>query len=126
MKLSEFQSTVKEEMCFSDFFLKIKNEVDAYGELISWDKKGIRIPIYLEEDVDEFILTANDVKKLGQAFLNKQIGIYELSYLADALTLSEMISYENENSKEAIYSFTDPEINGEITFESVQKTIDEL
>ena len=126
MKLSDFQSAVKGEISLLDFFLKIKNEVDAYKKLISSGKKGVIIPVYLEEDVDEFTLTSNDVKKIGYSFLKKEINIYELGYLADALTLSEIISYAQENSKEAVYSFTDPEINGEITYKSIQKIIDEL
>jgi hypothetical protein len=126
MNLSDFQSAVKGEMNLPDFFLKIKSEVDAYRSIISSGKKGIKVPIYLEEDVDDFTLSANHVKKLGHSFLNKEIDVYELSYLADALTLSETISYDNENSKDAVYSFTDPEINGEITYESVQKIIDQL
>lgn len=67
MNLSDFQSAAKGEISFSDFFLKIKSEVDAYRSIIS-GKKGTRVSIYLEEDVDDFTLTANHVKKLGHSF----------------------------------------------------------
>jgi len=126
MILSDFQSAVKGETRFSDFFLAIKNEVDAYRDLISSDKKGITIPIHVEEDVDSLTLTASHVKNFEYCFLNKEINVYELSYLADALTLCETVTYDNEASKEAVFSFTDSEINGEITYGSVQKTIREL
>ena len=126
MKLSEIQTAMEDGKSVLDFFLKIKTEVDTYRSLVSSGKRGSVIPICLEEDLDELLLTADNVKKIGYSFLNDEIDSYALSYLADALTLAENISYDNENSKEAICSFADPEINGEITYEKVRKAIETL
>lgn len=93
MKLSDLEISVRQ------FREEIKDEVANYKKLLS--KKGVSIPISLEEDID---LSCIDIKRLLSVIRTAEFDKYECSYMADALTLSESFSILGEDDAYMIES----------------------
>lgn len=110
MKSSTIKKLFEGLLSYKDFFSMIEHEVNEYSSLSQ--KIGSTIPIHLDEDLEKFSVGPKDIESLCFAFLNNEISSYELSYLADALTLSEKITFKNENLIEVLEQLTDPETNG--------------
>lgn len=93
MKLSELKISVRQ------FREELKTEVGNYKKLLR--KKGVSIPIILEEDID---LSSIDIKRLLSVLRTGEFDKYECSYIADALTLSESFSILDEDDAYMIES----------------------
>jgi hypothetical protein len=99
MLLSSLMKVSSSEISISQFKAEIKEEVANYKELLR--KKGVNIPILLEEDID---LSFIDIKQLLDIVNMGQLDKYEASYIADALTFSESYNCLNETDAYLIES----------------------
>lgn len=62
----------------------------------------------------------NELRILGEAFLNDELTVLETGYIADALLLLKRVLFENEDVRNRIGYLTDPEINGPINKDVVR------
>lgn len=110
MKLSDFKKTLNNEISFFEFRELINHETKEYHKRLK--TKGNSVPIYIDENINEFKFGRIELNVLLKAFIKKEINKIELAYLADVLTLSSNIYFENEVIQTSVESMTDPEING--------------
>jgi hypothetical protein len=61
------------------------------------------------------VVTRQGVATLCRYFVNGDLSVVELAYIADALQLAEDVSWEDDDVAEWVAEFTDPEINGPFT-----------
>jgi hypothetical protein len=92
--------------------LSISEEVNNYIKQLK--KGGASAPIYLEEDID-LTIEHKSLVRICQAYLSKKLTAFEVSYVVDALLMSERTIILNETTKEKLELLTDPEINGELS-----------
>lgn len=118
MKSSSIKLMLNGELPYKDFKLIISKEM---GEYLSGGKeRGKSRPVYLDEDVDLFI-GERDLKALCEAFLNGFLDESEINYTADAILLSNRVTFESESVSDRIGFLTDPEINGSLSKENIEK-----
>jgi hypothetical protein len=82
--------------------------------------KGGSAYIKFDGDNQKTFISSEHIKRLCLDYLNKNIDDFFLSYIADALLLSENTVYENEDIREKLELFTDFEINGNLSKEIVK------
>lgn len=123
MKLSEIAgllSDVADPRSFRD-----SNAADFAERRPLLEKRGSVVPVRVTEDVD-IALSGRDVAKLCGHFIAGNLDAVELAYIADALQLSDRVSWENEDTAEYVAEFTDPEVNGPFTIERAQAIVREV
>ena len=98
----------------------VKEEIEIYRSRLS--KKGSSISIILNEDID-LKVSFKDVQKLCKMFINNELSLIELSYISDALQLSERVIFDKEETKNLIEEMSDFEINGTFTINRAMKII---
>jgi len=76
--------------------------------------QGSTIPIRVDADA-EFAISLRDVDTLCSLFLSDQLTQAQLAYVADAIELSEGVSYDGSPIADLIAEMTDPKINGIFT-----------
>lgn len=117
MKLTDIKLVLNRTLPFNDFRLGLSEEMKEYR---SWaNVQGGTMPVYLIEDIN-LTIGENELKVLCEAFLNDELSEIEINYVADALLLSNKVSFENERVSDGIDSLTDPEINGHLTKDVVR------
>jgi hypothetical protein len=124
MKLSELNNLLALNISISDFTKNINSEISDYKRNIN--KKGTSSPVLLQEDMDRLLITKSHVKFLCNAYLNNKMDEWELSYLAEAMLLSEKIDFDDEKTSEALYTLTDSEYFKLINGKYIEKVIKEL
>lgn len=98
----------------------VKEEIETYRSKLS--KKGSSISIILNEDID-LKVSFQDVQKLCKMFVNNELSLIELSYISDALQLSERVIFDKEETKNLIEEMSDFDINGTFTINRAMKII---
>ena len=105
----------------------IKTYESLGDEILEYSKrskiKGARIPIILLEDINYVLIGVNELMVLCNAYLNDKISKYHLSYIVDALQLSQKVEFVNEHIEDAFSFLTDPEVNGDINKDRVTEII---
>ena len=112
MKLTILKDFFNQNISVEELKKSISNEVGDYKQLLS--KRGSSIPIVLNEDT-ELSISIKDIAAICQSFLDDQLNEYEIYYIADALHLSDKVSYEDDRVSELLEELTDPEVNGHLT-----------
>ena len=87
--------------------------------------KGTSLPIKIENTGKTFSISEEQVENLIDFYLNDEIDEVELEYLANILELCDDFEYD-ETVSETIFLLSSPEINGELTKESVLNIKQEL
>lgn len=87
------------------FYNHIKDELDNYKNGL--EKKGSSIPIRLDGDVDMFKISKSHLEKLNGDYSSNKVDCYFISYIADALLLSENSLFENDDLKDDFESLTE-------------------
>jgi hypothetical protein len=93
MLLSHIKELLDETISIAEFRKETEIEIAAYKEL--YTKKNTTIAVYLKEDI-YYLFTETHFGKLNVLFNTKKLDDHEVSYICDALTLSEMTMYEND------------------------------
>ena len=88
------------QMSVAELRRQINNEVQNYKTLLG--KTGVSVPVILEEDID---LSGFNIERLFEVLQNGNLDEYEISYIADALTLSESAAKLTEVDWYLIESF---------------------
>lgn len=83
--------------------------------------KGGSSYIRYDGDNQKTFISSEYIKRLCSDYLNKSIDDFFVSYIADALLLSENTIYENENIKEQLELLTDFEVNGNLSEVNVKQ-----
>ncbi|HLY68962.1 MAG TPA: hypothetical protein VKR53_04490 [Puia sp.] len=104
---------LNEQMDSSDFKAIVSEEVQSFKKNLQI--KGGSVPIIYDGDNIETKITYAYLKRLGEDFLHDQLDEYYISYIVDALSLSEHSQFESEELKEKFYALTDFEVNGHLT-----------
>jgi hypothetical protein len=89
------------------------------------DKRGSVMPVRVNEDAD-IEVSGREVARLCNHFIAGHLDAVELAYVADALQLSERVTFADEDTAEFISEFTDPEVNGPFTLERAKVLVREL
>jgi hypothetical protein len=93
MLLSHIKQLLDHTISIDSFREAIKPEIDAYKE--SYRQKEVTIPVHLKEDI-YYLFTNTAFETLQQLHLTGDLTEYEVSYICDALSLSEMTIYDND------------------------------
>lgn len=120
MKLSSIKSGLYGELPYKDFKMIVAKEIGEY--LSGRNERGRSRPVYLEEDVELYI-GESDFNTLCKAFLNDSLKEAELNYVADAILLSNRVTFTSEDVYDRIGFLTDLEINGSLTKEAVDNLL---
>ena len=122
MKLSEINDLLNSKLSLNSFKERNKDEFISFSSL--QNKTGSSIPIILEEDISSLEINNSDVLCLCDFYIRGHLNNDELSYIVDALLLSEKVKV-NDESLEILESMTDPSANGRFTTEEAQSIIDQ-
>src|SRR5688572_15340251 len=117
VKLSYIKSVFIGKSSLKEGKENISAEIKEY--ISSSREKGKTMSVYLAEDID-LSVGENELRILGEAFLNDELTALEISYIADALLLSNRVIFENEDVADRMGYLTDAEINGPINKEVVR------
>ena len=123
MKISTLRNVLTGKSSVTDLKDEIKTELERYIKLSR--KSGSSIPVRVQEDSD-YIFDSSALIGLCNFFIRQELDGYELSYIADAIHLSERITYKDKRIATYITEMTDPEINGPYTVNRAKKTIEEM
>ena len=93
------------KMEVSNWKLCLQEELDSYK--IGLKKLGSSIPIKYDGDTEKIFIGYKEIKKLCDDFRNGIIDEYFISYVADALLLSENSVFESEEVKDKFESFSE-------------------
>ena len=111
MKLSKLDYLLKNKISLEEFEQDIRNEVSEYEKKLK--KKGSSIMINVIEDAS-MVISRESILKLKDYYISKKMDGYEILYIADCLTLSDTISYENKELEELIEKLSNLETKGKI------------
>ncbi len=114
MKLSSIGALLKGQMSSAEFKFEIFEEIGRYSSALK--KPGGSVPINVEEDQD-IIVRSKDVSVLCVLYVSGMLSSIEISYLADALQLSERVDFSDDDVGSYIDEMTDSEVNGVFTKE---------
>ncbi|MFQ5963915.1 MAG: hypothetical protein ACE5KZ_06495 [Candidatus Scalinduaceae bacterium] len=123
MKLSKLKKYLRCNLAISEFKTSIKDEIKHYEKLAK--KKGSSIPIDVVED-DELSIDKEDISKICDDYINEDLSVSEISYISDAMQLSEKIYIENNYLLDFIFEMSDPEVNGLFTKERALEIIKKI
>ena len=88
-------------------------------------KRGSVMPVRVTEDADVEV-SGREVDKLCNHFIAGHLDAMELAYVADALQLSERVTFVDDDISDYISEFTDPEVNGPFTLERAKAIVREI
>ncbi|MHA4740646.1 hypothetical protein [Dyadobacter sp. MSC1_007] len=120
MRLSEIRSLIKDDKYYIQFNTSIQPEIESYGALLK--KKGVSVPILLIEDII-FQVGINQCRMLCILFLQSKIGQMGLSYIANALQLSENVTFLNEQTAQIIGEMAEDGVDGTFTLERANEIV---
>ncbi len=112
MKLSKIKAFLEKQIVINKFKKEIAFEIIDYKKSIS--KKGGSTSIYLEEDCDLYI-GVNEAVFILQEYKKNRLDKYYISYIVDALLLSERVTFESDEFLELFETLTDPDVNGNLS-----------
>ncbi|EKT3957112.1 hypothetical protein [Flavobacterium psychrophilum] len=120
MKISDIHSFLEKKNPLNEFLDKYKNEFENYNKLMN--KKGSSVPIYIEEDFN-FNFSKKYLLFISNLFLSELLTEAQINYIVDCILLSDNININNENVLELLETYTDSEVNGNLTFKYVQDVV---
>jgi len=123
MRLSEIAQLLEGMLSADEFLASNTASFREYRELS--EKRGAAIPIRVEEDAD-FLVTSEHIATACELRIRGDLRSEELAYLADALQLSDRVTFLNDDVAAYIAEFTDPEINGSFTLERATEIVNEV
>ncbi len=103
MRLSDLNKVLEGALSPEDFESLIKQELDEHIE--SSKKKGASAPIYLTADLS-LIINRFDAEKLEKFYSDGRISTPAIVYIADALSLSEAVKFENKEVEDKVQSLS--------------------
>lgn len=124
MSLSEIYQLLHKEITLNSFKKSIEKEISNYK--VSLQKKGGSNPIFLHEDLQDLIISEVDIRFLCEAFLQNKFDEWELNYIAEALLLSDKVTFENDKVEEALLTLTDSEYFKLIDTEFIESILEDL
>jgi hypothetical protein len=112
---------LNEKKSARSFSNEIANEISLFKKALSI--KGKSVNISLENDYSEFVVNYTHLEKIYQDFINDEIDVYFLSYISDAILLSNHSTFQDEVLMELFESLTDFEDRRMITKEYIKNKI---
>jgi hypothetical protein len=103
MLLSQIKLLLRSQLTVDSFKKAIESEVSNYKHLLS--ERGGSAPINLIED-DYFDLTHEDLDAFESLSRSGRLNEFEVSYIADALLLSEKVKTPNEGTNDFLETFS--------------------
>ena len=94
MLLSQIKQLLDHSLSIESFRQAIESEIGPYKE--AYRQKEVTIPVHLKEDI-YYLFTATAFEALQQLHLSGGLAGYEVSYICDALSLSEMTLYDDDS-----------------------------
>lgn len=101
MKTSDIKKLFSRTISPEEFKELIATEVETYDK--PPEKIGGSIPIIFEED-DELLIGTDEMMFLCKAYLDGSLDPAEISYMADAFTLSEDVDFSSELVRDEVES----------------------
>lgn len=101
MLLSHIKQLLDQTIPVDDFRKEIESETEEYKR--TYRKKEVTISIHLKEDI-YYLFTETEFETLQLFFHDKKLEAHEVSYICDALTLSEMTLFDNDTLLDRIES----------------------
>lgn len=120
MKLSEIHQLVNQEITPTEFLESNTSDLKEFEKRLK--KRGSIVPIRVDEDI-EYVFKSENLGFLCKSFLSKSLSPIAISYIVDVLTLSDFVEFEDEVADQIVL-LTDPEINGELTEETVTEILE--
>jgi hypothetical protein len=114
MKLSRLASLLNRELPVAEFTADLSAEFAIYWRGLS--EVGRSAPVQVTEDED-LIVTADSIKTLCELFIDEELGMEVLAYIADVMQLADRVDFDEDWIADAVAEFTDPEVNGVFTKE---------
>lgn len=93
MLLSQVKQLLDQTLSAENFRNEIAAETNAYEKV--YRDKETTIPVYLKEDI-YYLFTEEHYRCLDELYNTGKLKTHELSYICDALSLSEMTLYEDD------------------------------
>lgn len=112
MHLSALHKMLRNKVNIHEFKKSIQDEVFEYSKNLK--KKGSSASIKIEEDTNLYF-GKDDLLQLCYYYLDNNLTAIDISYIADCLTLSDSVAFENDELREFLEEITDPEVNGRLT-----------
>lgn len=118
MKLSIISMLLNNDLNVETFKTIIELEISEYTKLMK--KKGASNPIHLIEDI-VFFLKKEHFEILCDLYINGELNEYEISYIADAISLSSNITFEDERILDALNEFSISDVDDILNKRTVLK-----
>jgi hypothetical protein len=93
MLLSHIKQLLDHTLSIESFRETVQPEIGPYKEL--YRQNGVTIPVHLREDI-YYLFTNAAFETLQQLHANNSLTECEVSYICDALSLSEMTFYDDD------------------------------
>ena len=120
MKLSQIKEFFNRSITTAVLKESILNEVANFKA--SSIKGGGSASIILTEDIP-LRVEKSDIANLCEAYIDSELSESEISYIMDALLLSDQVEFENEELKEVSETLTDPTVNGKLTKDTAMEVL---
>jgi hypothetical protein len=101
------------------FASEIRTEIEDFKKKSKI--KGTSRPVYLYGGKEKIEIGRTEVLTICDGFLNDDLSKWHVYYICDALLMSELVFFTDEIVEDAVSIMTDPEINGEIDKEVVER-----
>jgi hypothetical protein len=123
LKTSDIKRLFSGTITHEEFRTLIASEVKAYDEL--HDKAGVTISIFFDED-DELLIGKEEMMFLCGAYLSGALGSADISYMADAFTLSEDVDFATQLIRDEVETLCWLQTDKSWSVEEVNSIIDRL
>ena len=124
MDLRNLEKFFLDELSIDKIVEEIDAEVESFREARA--KKGSSASVYGTNDNFHFIVREKDIKKLCAMYLRGKLNEWHLEYLSNLVELSLSFLIDNEKTEDAVFELSSPEINFDITPETVKRIYDDL
>ena len=121
MDLRNLKKFFLNEISVDEIVDEINPEVESFR--IERAKRGSSSPVCGTNENFQFTVRPEDLRKLGELYLQGQLSEWHLEYLANLLELSLSFSIEDETIADAVFELSSPEVNGPITIQSVRQIL---
>lgn len=123
MKLSRLNNLFNSSIIPEDFKSDISKEVAEYRKKL--EIKGTSVALNIQED-SSLYFTQDKLIKLCVFYIDQVFTGTEISYISDCLTLSDSVSFENEELEEILDEIVELEAIGKLNREEALSIIDRL
>ncbi|HTR30637.1 MAG TPA: hypothetical protein VMH27_15300 [Puia sp.] len=103
MRLSQIKLFLRGQLAVDSFKTEIESEVLTYKHQLA--KRGVSAPINLIED-EYFDLAKEDLDAFESLSRSGRLDEYEISYIADALLLSEKVKAPGDSTNNFLETFS--------------------